>query len=112
MSGKASLTDTETTNIGGITKDIDGHVFPLLKDKYLSMIPRYKELCDEYESCLKKAANARTKSTFLRIESWIPRAGLQCGDSDLLRGPVRSCTVYKRIVIEDSNTHHFVTSSR
>lgn len=109
MSGKTSIADTETTNISGIRQDLDGHVFSLLKDTYMTMIPRYKELCEEYESCLKRAANARTKSTLPSIENWIPSGGLQYGDSDLLHGPVRSCTVYKRIMIEDCNTHRFVT---
>ena len=75
----------------------------------MTMITRYKELCDEYESCLKKAANARKKSTFPKIENWIPCGGLQYGDSDILHSPVRTCTVYKRITIEDCITHRILT---
>ena len=69
ISGRSNLKDCEQPT--NEVKKLD-EVFCLLVDMYKKTMPRYAELCSEYEICLRKSRNARKKSMFPPIEKWIP----------------------------------------
>ena len=110
ISGRSVIKDCEQPPIKKV-KELDEEVFSLLEVMYKKTVPRYAELCSEYEVCLKKSRNARRKSLFPTMDKWIPTGGLQDGDLELLQGPTNVASVYKQIINEDVNTGRQVSYS-
>ena len=110
ISGRSEIKDCEQQPTNKVKK-LDEKVFCLLVDMYKKTMPRYAELCSEYEICLRKSRNARKKSMFPPIEKWIPTRGLQDGDLELLQGPTNVASIYRQIVNEDVNTGRQVSYS-
>ena len=80
----------------------------LLLNAYKKVIPRYRELVDNYEASFKTAENHRKKSSFPVFDKWTPTA-LEDGDSELLCIPTNAITSHKHITVEHHITHRVIT---
>lgn len=82
--------------------------FPLLKEAYKQLLPRYSELCLQYEAdCMKsKQANSLDIKCF---SEWVPLGGLQTGDQVLLQEPDNKVKFEERFTIQDEMTKRFIT---
>lgn len=109
MSGKCIITDYDPSTTSTREESLCDNVFSLLLDVYRKDIPRYGALTEEYKLNLKKAENARRKSSFPDMKNWIPSGGLKDGDLELLQGPTNCAIVNERLVIENVNTGRLVT---
>lgn len=72
---------------------------------YKKIVPRYNELCEQYERARTMAINARRKSVFPNQVDWKPVCGFQdVKDSLLIQGPKPTITEKKKVEHEDVRT--------
>ena len=111
ISGKCTVSDYEPSTSSSREEPLSDSVFSLLQEMYQKNIPRYGALLGEYKLNLKRAENARRKSSFPNLKNWIPPGGLKGGDFELLQGPNNCAVINKRLVIEDAKTGRLITYS-
>lgn len=101
MSGKVALHSDEVPDDGKAT-ELDNDTLQLLHSAYKKIIPRFKQLNEEYDLSQEKK---RKKLLFCK---WVPNT-MEDGDVELLQGPLNPVYVHKKITIEDCNTGRLIT---
>lgn len=101
MSGKIALNRNEVPP-DGMATEVDDDTLQLLQNVYKNIIPRFKQLNEEYNLGQKKK---RKKVPFCK---WVPNA-MEDGDMELLQGPLNPVYVHKKITMENCNTGRLIT---
>ena len=109
MVSKRQAVSTPVCNINPADHDatikLTDEEISLLDAMYTIHHPRYSCLRRQYSEALRRAANARKKSTFPCLVEWVPPGGYQDGDRELLQATLNSmATSHKRMTKECPNT--------
>ena len=110
MVSRGQAVSTSVPNVNPANHDatvnLTDEEISLLDAMYTINHPRYSCLRRQYSEALRKAVNARRKSTFPCFAEWVPPGGYHDGDRELLRAPGlnKMATSHKRTTMECPNT--------